>query len=53
MDTLASFVSWFDMDPWFYLDGHLIILVASLRAGVLLVDMLGAATVVENGDLDR
>ncbi len=34
-----------------YLDGHLIVLVASLRAGVLLVSMLGAAAMVEDSDL--
>jgi hypothetical protein len=33
------------------LDGHLIILVASLGTAVLLVLVLGAAAVVEDGDL--
>ncbi len=33
------------------LNEHLVVLVASLRAGVLLVHMLRAATVIENGDL--
>lgn len=34
-----------------HLDGHLVVLVARLGAGVLLVGVLGAAAVVEDGDL--
>jgi hypothetical protein len=34
-----------------HLDGHLVVLVACLRAGVLLVGVLGAAAMVEHRDL--
>jgi hypothetical protein len=34
-----------------YLKRHLVVVVAGLRTSVLPVDMLGAATVVEDGDL--